>query len=121
MAHGAACSMNRDRLTLDDLAADPSKAATLPPDVARTLWVRGHVALGALAPVIAVPAHSITGGTAEEDHLLTVDDAAAKLCVTKDWLYRRAKSLPFTIRPSPGKLRFSLRGIERYIRQRQGR
>ena len=104
--------------TLDDLAADPSKAAMLPPDVARSLWVRGHVALGALAPVIAATP-SLATGTSEEDRLLTVDDAAFKLGVTKDWLYRRAKSLPFTVRPSPGTVRFSLRGIEKYFRQRR--
>ena len=104
--------------TLDDLASNPSKAAMLPPDVARSLWVRGHVALGALAPVIATTPSPIAG-TAEEERLLTVDDAAVKLGVTRDWLYRRAKSLPFTVRPSPGKVRFSLRGIEKYIRQRQ--
>lgn len=57
----------------------------------------------------------------EEDRLLTVDEAATKLGVSKDWLYRRAKKLPFTVFQSPRMVRFSIRGIERYIRQRQGR
>ncbi len=56
-----------------------------------------------------------------EDKLLTVEEAAEKLSVTVDWLYRHAARLPFTVRPGPRQLRFSLRGIERYIRQRQGR
>lgn len=61
------------------------------------------------------------GAGAEADQLLDVRQAAAKLHVSADWLYRRAGTLPFTVRPSPGRLRFSTRGIERWIRQRQGR
>jgi predicted DNA-binding transcriptional regulator AlpA len=57
----------------------------------------------------------------EHDHLLTVQAAAAKLGVSEDWLYRRAAKLPFTVRLGPHRLRFSARGMDRYIRQRQGR
>jgi predicted DNA-binding transcriptional regulator AlpA len=105
--------------TLDAIADDPQLTADLSPDAARALWLRAHVALGALAPLVAspVPCTSETG----EERLLTVDEAAAKLGMTKDWLYRKAARLPFTVRPSPGTLRFSSLGIERYIRQRQGR
>ena len=56
---------------------------------------------------------------AAEDRLLTVEEAAGKLGVSPDWLYRRR--LPFTVRLGPRQLRFSAQGIERYIRQRQGR
>ena len=56
-----------------------------------------------------------------EDRLLAVEEAAEKLGVPNDWLYRHAKKLPFTVRLGPRHLRFSARGIERYIRQRQGR
>ncbi len=56
-----------------------------------------------------------------EDRLLAVEGAAEKLGVPNDWLYRRAKKLPFTVRLGPRHLRFSARGIERYIRRRQGR
>ncbi len=105
--------------TLDQIAEDPAKAATLPTDVARSLWVRGHIALGALAPYVAMPADQQEA--AEVDRLLDIEQATEKLSVTKDWLYRHAAKLPFTVRLSPGKVRFSLRGIEKYIRQRQGR
>ncbi len=57
-----------------------------------------------------------TGG----DQLLTVEEAAEKLGVSRDWLYRHSKKLAFTVRLGRH-LRFSARGIERYIRQRQGR
>ena len=57
----------------------------------------------------------------ERDCLLTAKDAAARLAVTVDYLYRHADTLPFTVRPGAGQVRFSARGIERYIQARQGR
>jgi excisionase family DNA binding protein len=51
----------------------------------------------------------------EGDKLLTVDEAAARLKCSSDWLYRRAKRLPFTVRIGRN-LRFSERGIEEAIR-----
>ncbi len=61
----------------------------------------------------------VAGGTEhvpdEGDNLLTVDEAAARLKCSSDWLYRRAKRLPFTVRVGRN-LRFSERGIEEAIR-----
>lgn len=51
----------------------------------------------------------------EADNLLTVEEAAMKLKCSEDWLYKRAKRLPFTIRVGRN-LRFSERGIEEAIR-----
>ena len=106
--------------SLDTIAADPSRAISVPPAARLRLYFSALAVLNALAPLIAAPS-TTPAGTPEEDRLLTVNEAVVKLGMTNDWLYRRAKTLPFTVRPSPGKLRFSLRGIERYIRQRQGR
>ncbi len=53
-----------------------------------------------------------------EDRLLTVEEASQKLGVTKDYLYRQADHFPFTVRVGLRQLRFSLHGMERYIRQR---
>jgi excisionase family DNA binding protein len=55
--------------------------------------------------------------TQTPDHLLTIEQAAKQLAVSKDFLYRNAKSLPFAIRLGRS-LRFSASGIERYLRQR---
>ena len=55
------------------------------------------------------------------DTLLRVGDAAKRLGMTKDYLYRHADQLPFTVRPGRRQLRFSSQGIDRYIKQRQGR
>ena len=53
-----------------------------------------------------------------DDRLLTVNEASGKLGVTKDFLYRNAGHFPFTVRLGTRQLRFSLHGMDRYIRQR---
>jgi len=55
----------------------------------------------------------------EEDRLLDVEEAAARLSTTVDWLYRHAAELPFTVRTGR-LLRFSSASIARYIRERRG-
>lgn len=50
------------------------------------------------------------------EELLGVAEAAALLRTTTDWLYRHANQLPFTVRLGPRQLRFSKRGIDRYIK-----
>ena len=57
--------------------------------------------------------------TRQEDRLLTVAEASEKLSMTPDYLYRHADTLPFTVRIGAKQLRFSLKGIERYIAKRQ--
>lgn len=49
------------------------------------------------------------------DELLDVEEAAEKLGVSKDWLYTRSDTLPFVVRLGR-KLKFSVRGIEKYIK-----
>ena len=56
----------------------------------------------------------------EGDRLLTVTEAAGKLGKSKDALYRHANKFPFTVRDGR-QVRFSEKGIEKYIRQRTGR
>lgn len=55
-----------------------------------------------------------------DDRLLTIDEAAELLNTSKDWLYRNWKKLPFVIQLSPKQIRFSLKGIHRYIDEQQG-
>ena len=62
-----------------------------------------------------------TGATrAEPERLLTADEAAQRLGVTKDWLRRRS-ALPFVVKLSEGVVRYSATGIARYIAQHQAR
>lgn len=55
-----------------------------------------------------------------EDRLLTVKQAAEMLGMKETYLYGNAKKFPFTVRPTPRRLRFSSKGIQRYIQQRKG-
>ncbi len=52
------------------------------------------------------------------DELLDAAGAAEKLGVSKDWLYTRTHTLPFVVRLGR-KVRFSLRGIEKYVKELQ--
>ena len=48
------------------------------------------------------------------DRLLTADEAAERLSLSKDTLYRRADDFPFTVRIGR-KVRYSSKGIDRHI------
>ena len=50
-----------------------------------------------------------------DDRLLVITDAASRLGVSKDWLYRNSGRLPFTVRLSERALRYSAKGIDRWI------
>lgn len=52
------------------------------------------------------------------DRLLTVTQAAERLGVDRRWLYRRADKLPFTKRLGPGTLRFSEKGLAKWMERR---
>jgi excisionase family DNA binding protein len=56
----------------------------------------------------------------DSDRLLTVDEAAARLACSTDWLYRHHHRLGFAVR-NGRHLRFSANGLDRYIRERAGR
>jgi hypothetical protein len=56
------------------------------------------------------------------DHLLTAEEVALKLKVSKDWVWdhssRRVPYLP-VIRMSDGALRYRASGIEEFLRERE--
>lgn len=101
------------------MAADPTRANTLPPATLQGLLCRlatvQSVLLGAL---VSASAPATTAAINEPDRLLDVAAAADRLGVSKDWLYRRARDLPFVVR-NGRLLRFSSRGIDRFISIRQ--
>jgi excisionase family DNA binding protein len=53
---------------------------------------------------------------ARADRLLTVQEAAQRLGLTEDWLYRNHGRLPFARKVGEQTLRFSESGIDRWIR-----
>jgi predicted DNA-binding transcriptional regulator AlpA len=109
------------RQTLAVLVADPERIEGVAPqalpellgelEALRAKLLRQLMASAAPAP--APPA------SREPDRLLSADQAAALLGVSRRWVYRRASSLPFTRRIGRGTLRFSLRGLERWREARR--
>ena len=104
-----------------DLAAlveDPTRVATVPPGRIPALLSQLSALQGAMAARLISADRDETVST--EDTLLTVDQAAERLGVSTDWLFRRSRTLPFIVRLGRH-LRFSNRGIDRYLRNRTGR
>jgi excisionase family DNA binding protein len=98
--------------SLAELLEHPERANDLPPHAARDLLPR------IIGLQVAVLARALVNGhdANSEDRLLTVDEAAARLGLSKDWLYRHATKVPFTRRVGR-QLRFSSQGLESYIRK----
>jgi hypothetical protein len=105
--------------SLDELAGDPSRATGLSADALAALAARCAAAQSNLAAALLTLV--VNGGTTEApasndgDQLLVIEEAAAKLRMTEDYLYRR-KDLPFRVNVGSGQVRFSLKGIEKFIR-----
>ena len=107
-----------DPIDLAALVEDPARVAAVPPGRIPALLSQLSALQGAMA------ARLISADRDEpvssEDTLLTVDQAAERLGVSTDWLFRRSRTLPFVVRLGRH-LRFSNRGIDRYLRNRTGR
>jgi predicted DNA-binding transcriptional regulator AlpA len=104
--------------TVEELAAQPDLAADLPPEVADAISRTCVLALAAITLRVGRSAIAPAAPPAE-DRLLPVEDAAARLGVSRDWLYKHARTLPFTVRVGPRQLRFSVAGLERWMCSRQ--
>jgi hypothetical protein len=103
--------------TLDEIVANPKSAACLPREIIAGLLLKVAAVESALATALLDPHNYVTAVPApiDGDRLLVVEEAAAKLGLTCDYLYRR-KDLPFRVSVAPGQVRFSLKGIEKFIR-----
>lgn len=101
-------------------------------EVLSELQGAGELPSGAIAPLLvqlaavqtALAARLITAepmnGDLREDQLLTAEEAAARMAVSVNYLYKHCSKLPFTIRQ--GRLvRFSSIGLNRYLEKRRGR
>jgi predicted DNA-binding transcriptional regulator AlpA len=80
-----------------------------------------NVLEGLLRRIIREEIHSLgsNGNHTGEDRLLDAEEAAKLLSVSPDWLYRKAKKLPFTHRLGPKMLRFSYLGILKWLATRK--
>ena len=99
------------------LIADPLKLEDLNPDTERALLAALRAAFGSggeSVPDVSAPVAVKTPAWSSED-LMTVDEAAAVLNLSPRWLYRHAKTLPFSRKLSRKVLRFSRAGVARWL------
>lgn len=75
--------------------------------------------LAALQSAVAARLAAGLHGDDVPDRLLTAKQAAPMLGMSEDWLYRNAGRLPFTRRTGRRTLRFSERGLKRYLADRE--
>jgi len=110
-----------DTLDLATLLADPPRARDVSIEAIPSLLAQlaaEQAQLAAVGMALAARLSERTDST-DGDHLLTVDQAAERLGTTRDWLRRRPE-LPFTVRLSAGQVRYSAKGIDRFIARRTG-
>jgi len=105
-------------LTLDVLANDPSCIQSLPPDLLSTLYRQAARLEAELRAYLlpAGPQNRDQPTPASHDQALPLREAAALLHISSDTLYRKWRRLDFAYRdPLDGRLKFSRRGLERYV------
>src|SRR4051794_26916527 len=113
--------MNREQLLIDlvEIVRDPSRTAQVTADQIPAFLTQLSAIQGSMAArLLATSRDKPRDGDGET--LLTIDEAATRLGVSADWLYRRTKSLPFVVRVGHH-VRFSSKAIDRYIRNKIGR
>jgi hypothetical protein len=103
-------------VSLDALAQDPAQAAALPPEIRQDVVL----ACAAIITACAVGRETPIPPAREPDRVLGIDEAAARLGMTKDFLYRRWADLHLGYKDVDGHVKFPLAKVERYIRLRGG-
>lgn len=106
---------------LGSLLVDPSRATEVPREEAVALLAALAALQGALLRAACRPAETqyrkLEGP--EQDRMLTIEEAAELIGVSRRWLYRHAKTLPFSRKLSRKVLRFSRAGIARWLATRR--
>ena len=110
--------------SIDGLLEQPDRVSEVPVGEVPGLLVR----LGALVAALAARhAANVSNAskvlqvepTDNRDRNLTADEAAKMLGMKKSWLYRHSGELPFTRRLSRRAVRFSEKGIRRWLETRR--
>jgi excisionase family DNA binding protein len=103
---------------LVEVVKDPSQVSQIDPSQLPVLLTQLSAVQSSIAARLV--ATSQEGAGRDEDTLLGVEQAAARLGVSEDWLYRRTKRLPFVVHVGRH-VRFSSNGIDRYVKNKMGR
>ena len=104
-------------ISLDTLLADPSRATQVPREEAVALLLELATLQVALLTTASRPPQVTQreNERPEEDRMLGVGEAAALTGLSRRWLYRHHKTLPFARKLSRKVLRFSRSGITRWL------
>jgi predicted DNA-binding transcriptional regulator AlpA len=112
--------MNPDLPSLDEIARDPDRLAALPDSVILDLYPQAvRLEAELRARVILGRGVERRADTAPADELLDIAEAARRLGMSRSWLYRNARRLPFTVRMGHV-LRFDPRGLDKHVAARAG-
>lgn len=99
-------------MTLGDLVADPGRITEVVPDDVPVLLVQ-------LGSLVASLSARLLDAQRQERTLLSVQQAARRLGVSVDWLYRHASEIPGCRRLSRKQLRFESVALDSYLQQRR--
>lgn len=102
--------------SLDELVADPAKAAELPAEAARTLLIN----LLALQPILFQRSLQTAAASTPDppERFLTVEQVCERFGVTERWLYRHKQHLPHS-QPSRKVLLFPEGKLARWFAARK--
>ena len=112
--------------SLDAIASDPEVVAELPPEATVALLARCARVQSALIErqltglLIDRNGAAASHTDADGDRLLTIEQAAQRTGLSRGALYRR-KDLPFRVQVGPATVRFSSRGIDKWIISRRAK
>jgi excisionase family DNA binding protein len=111
--------MKSDSLPAFLVALDEANARTPPEGIIPLLAALSSRVNAVTARLLTVSPEPVSSGMRLDENL-SIEEAARRLGVSRDYVYRHAHKLPFTVRIGR-RLLFSARGLERWNRQRQGR
>lgn len=103
--------------TMDQMIAEPSRVATLPPEVARTFLI----SWATVQPLLIMQALKDIGqaeAPTTPERFLTVVETVARFGVTRRWLYAHAKQMPHS-QPSRKTLLFPERAVTKWFASRK--
>ena len=109
--------------SLDEIAADPSRAERLPTEAARKLLARCVIVQNALViPALGAPTSEFTAKPPQRETdrpMLTPEQAADRFNIPKRWLLAHAEQIPGLARLSRKTIRFDEEALDRWLTHRR--
>ena len=106
--------------TLEELAADPTRAQTLSSQLKRQLLARCMVAHAALVAALVTEPEADASDSHDADRAVGRDEAAAILGMKPNTLYRKWRALGLGYRDADGHVKFSNETLQHYIHRKAG-